>query len=74
MNVISSCAVIWIFLLTAGDPLSQDEIDAQNVIHGEDEAGSDIHLVSRQNTLAAAGRSKRNMLIRSYFQSFIDEH
>lgn len=74
MNVISSCAVIWHFLLAEKDPLSQDEIDAQNIILNEEEPLNESDIVSRQNTLAAAGRSKRNMLISSYFQSFINEH
>ena len=76
MNVISACAVIWNFLLAEKDPLSADEITAQDAAVDEAdtaEAADESDILSRQNSLAAAGRSKRETLIRSYFQSLIHQ-
>lgn len=76
MNVISACAVIWNFLLAEKDALSADELAAEeNDGHEDSDAGSsETELVSWQNMLSSAGKSKRDALIRSYFQSLVSEN
>lgn len=66
MNVVSSCAVIWNFLLSEKDALSEEEISAADDAAAESvPAKSDM--LGRQNSLFTEGRNKRRALINSYF-------
>lgn len=75
MNVISACAVIWNFLLAEKDPLSAEEIQAQNTGSDDDEDElsqlSENDMFSRQSMQSSAGRAKRDSLISAYFSTLV---
>lgn len=63
MNVISACAVIWNFLRMEGDPLSLNE---ETAMEQQEEPGTEAS--QTRSSLDSAGRTKRELLINSYFR------